>query len=562
MKPKRDDTSYERVQIRWLVKLQIFTMLVAGVALLAVITSDRDAAQRPIAPTRTSQFLNKSYPRPTVLPTNTPVPVSDIAYAFSKLTPLIREVQPYASRPFVTWSEHRDAHAYLEYYLGDAAPKLFLHAPSSAAARVFSLPRLRHPYQKPEFIWSRDGSGYVMPSLRFIWSPDGAYVLLEYFNAFAYDGYEADTWYYSVFGKDGLHIQDFFADKLNTAAFRRPRATWLGDSRTVMFVRGLSNTPSFYDITRRTTEPKPASVYPVFQQELGKTTILLANPDGNLTSLVENADSIGEPSWSSDGKWVAVVWSRHDGERQTTRLTWSRADGSARQTYHDATDNIRNLHDLQWIEYKIQPKLPLRLPQLAFVASRESGQRVEVLGTQTGTVEYAGDLFTRIERLRYRPVKHMFQYWWRDAKNRMGIASYSLLTRGGYSSSIPISMFGNEVFRDPYTWVKGEEIFPSWDGETYAIRFSNRPGYSGFSSAVIRADGQWSRIVHHRVMQVAPPCWTRDSKHLFLYYIGPTSPHWQLMYLEAATGGETGVPIGDLGMGSNRDNFPCFNNDR
>lgn len=543
MKWKRDEAGANVYgMLRWMLALQVIGIGIAVAALgVSVWTYNSFAPTPPPAPTQVPFY-------PSTVPTR------DIYTYFPFLAQLSNAQR---TRPFTTWSENGDARAYLDFP-PTGNPTLTL-ADVNFNSQQFTLPFMPQWYgweAQPEFVWSPNGDGSLTPTQRLLWSPDGKYVLLEYFSSKSTYGRLENTWYYSVFGFNGVQVYEFVTIPLSSEAFRMPRVVWLPNSSTLYFP-GDANRPSFfYDVMQRqfyTTMPDANFAYPTFKQENGKITVALQRGD-TATQLVKGADSIGEPYWSPDGSWVALTWGTGKGEPRTVQLTWMRNDGVGIQTVNE---QYQDIHDLQWI----QSAYPSTAPRLAFVTSSKSGQRLEVRNGQTGAIEFRGEEKSKLARLVYRPTSGELRYWWRDKADNVGISSYSLSGVRVKDSQIPFKIYGLEVFRDPYHWVGEQEIFPSWDGETYAIRhyefYAQNP--NNVSLGVIHADGAWSRLINFGASTITMPCWTDDNSRFYFYHRSADNFQWGMTQVDVSTLGDASeVPISDYGATYNTQQLPCF----
>lgn len=540
MKLKRDSGGeYVSSRLRWMFMLQSIGLLVAIGALgLSLWTNSRlFPAPSPTMP-----------PRPTLVPTRN-------IYTYF---PFLSELpSTYKSRPYITWSEYLDSRAYVEFE-GNGSPKLNI-TDSTYLSQTYALPSMLYWYFQPEFVWSPDGEGNLSPAQRMIWSPDGKYLLFEYYSSMAWSGKAANTWYYSVFSADGTQINEFITIPLSVEAFNLPRVTWLGDSRTLLFPRGLGGKPLFYNVSNRQMASTLDTLdlpYPIFEFTDGKLNIALAKKDSTLIPFIGGANSTGEPSWSPDGEWVAVTWGVGKGEARTVQITWMNKDGTIRRS---AGNNLQDVHDVQW--YWKDKTSPI---YLAYVTSAKEGQRLEAINPRTGNPEFIGEQKAKIAQVVYHRNAEYFSYWWQDTEKNIGISSYQADGIHKATNALPIKVYGLEIFRDPYQWVGTQEIYPSPDGSTFMIRHYEFYGTENkYSTAIIHADGAWSRLLvssgKNESIAITSPCWANRGTHAYFYVGGYT---WNLYQVDITTPERNPmmIPIGDMGVNANARSLPCFNN--
>jgi hypothetical protein len=543
MKWKRDEAGANVYgMLRWMLALQVIGIGIAVATLgVSVWTYNSFAPTPPPAPTQVPFY-------PSIVPTRN---------IFTYFPFLAQLPNTNLTRPYLTWTEYGEARAYVEF-APTGNPTLTL-ADRNFNTQHFSLPYLPnwHSWEvQPEFVWSPSGDGSLTPTQRLVWSPDGNYVLLEYFSSKSAYGRMENTWYYSVFGFNGVQVNDFVTIPLTTEAFQVPRVVWMSNSTTLFFPRDTNRHSFFYDVMERqfyAAMPDANFSYPSFKRENGKLKVALQRGDTTMP-LIEGADNIGEPYWSPDGGWVALVWGTGKGEARTVQLTWMRNDGFGIQT---VSEQYQDIHDLQWI----QSAYPSTAPRLAFVTSSKSGQRLEVRNGATGAIEFRGEQKAKLARLVFRPASAELRYWWRDAAENTGISAYNLTGARIKDSQIPFKIYGLEIFRDPYQWIGEQEIFPSWDGETYAIRhyefYAQTP--NSYHAAVIHADGAWSRVINDGDGAITMPCWTGDNARFYFYHHSSDSFQLGLTQVDVSTLGDASeVPINEYGATYNAQQLPCF----
>jgi hypothetical protein len=490
--------------------------------------------------------------QPAPFPTVTPFSPN----MFNALPDLKNTASKYVSRPFSTWTEQGDSRAWVEFDGLTAQLQLQSATNIPPWLQPFTLSPMPNWTHQREFVWSPDGSGSLAPTQRLIWSPDSRYVLLEYYNVYPHYGRAADTWYYSVYGADGIAISEFVSIPFGVQNFEMPRVLWLGDSQTLLFTRGTDNRPYFYHVPQRQFMANirdTSLTYPVFERVNGKTTILLARGDAAPVVLIENADSAGEPAWSPDGGWVGVVWGTGKGDPRSVQLTWMRADGTYKNVIRDAEEKYENIHDVRWITVGE----PTPTQQIAYIASRKGGQRLEFREAQTAGIIFTGEVQHRIERMNYRPVSRLLNYWWRDKEGNVGISSYGLDGRRAMHNAIPVKIEGREVFRDPYNPLGVQEIFPNVTGEFYVVR--SRSGVVEpiqWTAAIVRADGSSAKALPVASRGMSRPCWT-DYGTLYLYHHPSDQLIWQLIQIDPVLATTRDIPIDGEGA-NNRAVMPCM----
>lgn len=449
----------------------------------------------------------------------------------------------FVSSPAFTWVKNGKRTAHLDYYYSPDGgisfePWIIIDSPDENIHLELPSGMPFIPYysanQLKDFVWSESIDGYSAPTQRLTWSPDGHYLLYEYYDGLnRYDNSAAHSWHYSLFGVDGSSMINLAVLKQDQDTLSLSRVIWSADSRFLIFPQSPENIVSWafdtvskrYQVIGKRGVNLPAdskgSRVALPEKKDGKTTISLVDLSGDHVSpLIESADDAGDPSWSPDGQHVAVAWATGQGGNRVLRLTWANADGSEIRTI---ADGLWDVHDLHWMADG---------ESLAYVAQRANGTRVEIVNLDTVARRQLSGGYQDIEQLEENSTTGTISYWWQVSGGKTGIDTYG--TNGSliYHKFLTLNVDGLEVFRSAYRWSAAPEIFRSPDGRTYAVRVNpNRQfTYGPLGLELIAADGSWSRLVVNgnsspqNPYSLGEPVWSPDSKMIVVgEYIGYNS---------------------------------------
>lgn len=435
------------------------------------------------------------------------------------------------------------------YYSGYGLRRVIASSDKEQPLKL-DLPRL-FSFYTPEYIWFSDNT--ATPTRQITWSPDGNYILVQYIelsNGFSYNGngnwitgglYYL-TWHFLLVDIANASLKEIAAFPAPTnptnysevvRGYSRPRPLWSADSRLIVFIqksytqRFLAHhltgsqpvlslmqdqdgfVPLVYEIPSAQSSNSHYLALPHFDN--GQTTITLSDSRDltNSTTLIKGAVDAGDPRWSPDGGYVAVVWATNSSSRRNVRLTWAKADGTENHTWDN---NLLDIRDLVWLNDG---------QSLAYIGVQADGVDVETINLKTGVHGQIGSAIAQIERLTQNPQNSMLSFWWRTKQDATdigttGISSYTPDGKLIHSAQLSYPINGIEIFRNPYDWTRNAEIFQSPDGKVYAVRHNSIPQ----GVELIAADGSWSRVIYtgnpvgQYGEEISKPFWSPDSQRV------------------------------------------------
>ncbi len=434
-----------------------------------------------------------------------------------------------AASPAFNWAINGKRMVHIDYNYSLTAsgvtPWIIIDSPGENIHLERPASTVAFPYYSPlfvgQFVWSDAQYGYSLPAQQLTWSPDGRYILFQYNDKFYEGDGRSHSWHFSIFGIDGSSMIDLAALKNDQSILSVSRAVWSADSRFLLFPKSsvTAEAWAFDTMTRQyyligadskdlPTDGRESRIA-LPQRQDGNTTITLTGLDGNHSRpLIENADDAGDPSWSPDGRRVAVVWAAGHGNKRIVRLTWANADGS---DIHTVEDDFWDIHDLNWLADG---------RSLAYVAQRSTGVSVEIADLGTGVYRQMGSTYQAIAQLEENPNAGALSFWWHSVTGQTGIDTYRIDGNLAYHTALKLNIDGIEIFRSPYRWIAYPEIFRSPDGSTYAVREDRGWPFNNYPKGMelIAADGSWSRLIiqgsygSQNINTIYEPLWSPDSK--------------------------------------------------
>ncbi len=240
----------------------------------------------------------------------------------------------------------------------------------------------------------------------------------------------------------------------------------------------------------------------------GKRSAALMNPDGSgRVVFFENADDVGNPYWSPDGKFAAFVWGTGDGAARHTRLLWVNAETGAVQTL---SEGLWDARDLRWLGGS---------EGLFFVAERGGANSkptysAEYLSPSTGAHHVLAADKESFGTVLWQGSD--LQFWWRNGKrlgveryapNGEAIFRYAIEDEGSTPilSNLTIQEGGSAVVMGVYP-----QVFPAPNANYAALKV----GVAGDERLYLaRQDGTW-QVVREGLSGLGDPLWSADGARL------------------------------------------------
>jgi len=243
---------------------------------------------------------------------------------------------------------------------------------------------------------------------------------------------------------------------------------------------------------------KPAFYSPVinqiglYRQQDDLYRIDLTDWEGqNPVTLVEGATDAGDPVWSPDGKWIAVVWASGTETNRKVTLTWMRPDGTERR---DLQADFTDVRDLRWVG-----------DSLAYIAWRkDEGNTVEIVDLASAERRSLTETYDTLPHLDYDASTNTLAFMWQTPEGAFGRDTYQ-----------------PDGTRLSHTLMVGDmerplKEFWSPDGQTVALKIGQL-GYRGlYDEMLVLAypDGRKPVLVRSGLAGLGDPLWSPDSRQL------------------------------------------------
>jgi hypothetical protein len=254
--------------------------------------------------------------------------------------------------------------------------------------------------------------------------------------------------------------------------------------------------------------PQDAQQLVLIQEQAGKRNAILMQLSGDRrVTLAEAAEDMGDPYWSRDGKYVALVWATGTGARRVLRLTVVNAETGQARTL---SDGLWDARDLRWLAGSTS---------LFFVAERDNGRgqptySAELLVPQTGEQRILSADKTLIGTVLWQG--NDVEFWWRvgrtfgvsrHAPNGDLIFSHSFPDDGTTPVTSAMFMYEPESFvlQPPYP-----QAFLAPSSGFVALKV----GQIGAERLYIaKPNGTW-HLIRENLSGLGDPLWSADGVYL------------------------------------------------
>ncbi|MBZ0284528.1 MAG: hypothetical protein K8L97_27565 [Anaerolineae bacterium] len=227
------------------------------------------------------------------------------------------------------------------------------------------------------------------------------------------------------------------------------------------------------------------------REDTGYRIDLIKSDGSNPLTFIEGATDAGDPVWSPDGKWVAVVWASGTGANREVTLTWMRPDGTERR---DLQADFTDVRDLRWVG-----------DSLAYIVWRkDEGNTVEIIDLVSAERRSLSETYDTLPHLDYDASANALSFMWQT----------------------PEGAFGRDIYnpdgtRLSHTLMVGDmerpfKEFWSPDGQTVALKVGQL-GYRGlYDEMLVLAypDGRKPVLVRSGLAGLGDPLWSPDSRQL------------------------------------------------
>jgi Tol biopolymer transport system component len=349
------------------------------------------------------------------------------------------------------------------------------------------------------------------------WSPHGRYL--------AFHTQVFPRWQVVVVDSDG-NRRDVARLAQRGDGLSLPLVYWSEDGETLYYLQDAGESPLewhwvAYRIAERSYRtivpnvvkrpyfsPRGAQQVIVTWEAARKRHVALMHLDGSARSmLAEATDDVGNPYWSPDGTYAALVWATGRGAQRAVRLTVVNAETGATQTL---SEGLWDARDLRWLAGSAG---------LFFVAVRGNAQgeptySAELLMPKTGEQRVLAADKETIGTALWQG--NDIQFWWRSGKtfgvnrhkpNGETVFAHSLPDDGTtpVQSDIYLYLEGSFIVRSPYP-----QAFPAPNGAWLALKV----GAQGDERLYIaKADGTW-HLVRTGLSGLGDPLWSADGVYL------------------------------------------------
>lgn len=400
----------------------------------------------------------------------------------------------------------------LDYYLWqpDSAEQTFLyftHQEMSNSLRswlhIADLTGLRASYPLP-----------TMPT-QVVWSPHDRYVVLTMLRF--------PRWQIALADAEG-NWHDVALVAQRGDALSLPLTFWSADGETLFYLQDEGESPLrwhwvAYHVAERSHRRVVQNVVkrPYFSRgnrqqvifiwaEAGKRNAALMDLDGSRRAvLAEAADDMGDPYWSPDGKYAALVWATGQGTRRVVRLTVANAQTGEIQTL---SDGLWDARDLRWVAGGAS---------LFFIAERGGAgdqpvysAELLLLGTGEHRVLLSGKQALGTALL---SSWDSVQFWWREGA-WLGVARYTSQGEAVFAYRVPdegsTPVLKEARFFDDQTFIietPFPQIFPAPNSDFVALK----AGAAGAEHLyIIAPNGSW-RLEREGLSGLGDPLWSPDG---------------------------------------------------
>jgi len=353
---------------------------------------------------------------------------------------------------------------------------------------------------------------------RFSWSPDSRHLALSYVQAWPYYAHRVLT------VGEGLR-PPFAVTALRGDAITGAVLHWSPDSRTVAYSqerRGGDGGISSWDwmayhvaggyslvvADSLRSSPQPSPTDPnwvaIHQDVWGKQSLSVMNRDGSRrVDLITNADDMGDPYWSPDGRYIAAVWATGHGSRRVVRLMWARADGAEVRTL---SEGLWDARDLRWLGGR-----------LVFVSVRGGADGRPIFGLEwvdLASGKHGAWLAGREEIGNVRTLPDgSLQLWWRG-DGLIGVEGYALDGTRQYRHILPaegLPSVAGSVFQNELVSIEppgAPRLFPAPNGPAALIKI----GELGNENLFLVGVGQSAIPLRRGLSGLGDPLWSPDGQ--------------------------------------------------
>ncbi|MDW8298377.1 MAG: hypothetical protein RML95_03480 [Anaerolineae bacterium] len=357
----------------------------------------------------------------------------------------------------------------------------------------------------------------AMPPDQLLWSPHDRYLALT-IPLFP-------RWQIAVADAEG-NWHDVALVAQRGDALSLPLVFWSADGETLFYLQDEGASPlSWHWIAYRVAERSHHKIVrdvvkrPNFSRtdpqqavfiwsEQGKRNATLMRLDGSQrVALAEAADDMGDPYWSSDGQYVALVWATGQDARRVVRLTVANAETGAVQTL---SDGLWDARDLRWLAGS---------ESLFFIAARggEDDQPVysaELLVPSTGEQRVLLSGKEAIGTALWQG--QAIEFWWRTgqtlgisrhAPNGDTVFAHSVVDEGITPVLNDILFFSDQSFivQPPFP-----QVFPAPNSGVLALKVGSRESERLY---IVMPDGSW-RLVRTDLSGLGDPLWSPNGAYM------------------------------------------------
>ncbi len=240
--------------------------------------------------------------------------------------------------------------------------------------------------------------------------------------------------------------------------------------------------------------------------QAGKRSATLMRLDGSQrVVMAEAADDMGDPYWSPDGQYAAIVWATGQADRRVVRLTVVNADTGAVQTL---TDGLWDVRDLRWLAGSAS---------LFFISERGAqgrpvyGAELFIPSTGEHRILLAGKDAVGMALLH---GWDSVQFWWRE-RQTLGVSRHVADGQIVFAHSLPDE--GSTPIRQVQVIDQlfiVQSPFPSAVLAPNSGALALKVGMTGDERLyIVKPDGSWS-LVRQNLSGLGDPLWSPDGAYL------------------------------------------------